>query len=408
MPEDTVLFVASTIFELVEDPSEINMLLGQTFEKGELLRWKDAELARAEVNANRDELNNTDVGALADTLPLMPLTDEHDFVIGLFTAAEASPDPSDGGVMRLMTEGVMYARRFPETADEIQRGTKQLSIEAMAEQAICSICGNEFEDTKLYCEHLKDRHATGATRRFKGIRAVGGGAVRRPAGSQAGFNHDKVYMVASHQEGVKDGEKPDDHRYDQGWLDAMGWPNGERLVASVDDESYHATVEMLGYLASVSSDSATSLKANEIADQLRSRFGNRSEGGSMEMEQMQQELESALEKLESMTVERDELQTSNADLEARLTTAEADLQEVRASNEQLEESRREQERRVALASIVSDEEFDGNKEVIMAMSDEAVAFMVAKGQPQKPPDPPETMVAGMDADDDSAVVVTLA
>lgn len=122
----------------------------------------------------------------------------------------------------------------------------------------------------------------------------------------------------------------------------------------------------------------------------------------MELEQVQKQLDEALAKLEAANKAGDELRESNTELQASLSTAEGQVEEFRAANEQLEVARKKQERKLVLASVMSDEEFAENETVIMAMSDEAVQLMVDKAKPEAgPPKTPTTVTAGLEGDDDT-------
>lgn len=446
---DVAIEPADVHFEVVTDPTEVNMVLGQSFEPGELLRWKNAELARAEVNANMDELSNDDIGTLAATLPLMPLTNEHGEIIGLFTAATSEDAPGFPSKKRLLTEGIMYRRRFPDVADEIMNGTKRLSIEAIADMAVCSLCGGEFPHMRAYCSHLKNRHATGASRRFKGIRAVGGGAVRRPAGSSTGFDRRQVYMVASHQESddamdelserlllwyaagdFVEEDMPDDLieaakkkwaqdvDLDEGSLKALGWPSGEKIASAIKSGkvSYAKAIRKLAYLANVSKDSATKSKAKSIMSMLKSRFrgGNKSEGGdtSMEREEIQNQLDKALSDLESLRAEHEGVQTERDELVEQVASLKASVEELEGQLATEKEGREQAQaeiawkERSALLAFIGEEELERQKDTIMAMSDEAVSLFMSAARNTTQPPAGATMTANLE-DDGDKVTVTL-
>lgn len=333
--------------EIVQDPTEINAVLGGKYLPGELLRFENMELAKAEVNANRDELVDADITALAETLPLMPLDDEHnqDAVVGLFTAAR-----NEGG--RLLTDGIIYARRFPGIAEDVIEGKRRPSIEAHADMAVCSLCGGEFARFSDYCEHLRDKHGSGAVRRFRGIRAVGGGVVQYPAGSTAAFDLKAVYMVASHQEqrpNVEAGEPPDDEQ----------------------------------------------------------------EGVDMDkIEEIQAELDKALEEIQRLETERDEAVEAKTNLESANTELQERVDELTAKVEehdqalQAERERNadllEANRRAVLASIYDEDAFNEHKDTIMAMSDEAVQLMASLKPPKTTP--PKQPVANLDEANDDDVL----
>jgi hypothetical protein len=180
-----------------DEASAIQVVMGvaQTDDMGgELMVFKNAILARAEVNKNRDMITAEGITELANTLPLMPLDDEHveRKVVGLFTAARDT-----GGV--LDTDGFMFARRFPQETTDVIAGKKNLSIEAQIGIAECSVCGGKFERRKDYCAHLLDPITHGAVRILHGLKAVGGGITVTPAGTGTDFSRgsDKMRFVAS-------------------------------------------------------------------------------------------------------------------------------------------------------------------------------------------------------------------
>ena len=316
-------------FEIVQDPSEINAVLGANYVPGELLRFRNAELAKVEVNANKDAIDSQNLDDLVATLPLMPIDDEHrtDKVIGIFTAARRSEDD------RMLTDGIVYARRFPDEADQIMSGRKKLSVEAFAEYATCSICGGEFKGAAGYCEHLRNRHGSGATRRFVGLRAVGGGAVRNPADKTAGFDPNHVYLVASHQE---------------------------------EDEGH--------------GDNQPEEVVTEIVT-----------GGTMTVEEIQKQLDTALASLKEKEEESDEERKEKESAEKERDEAKAALESAQAEAESLKANLAnaqeqivklsEQHRRQLLAKVLTDEEFDAQKDVVMGMAEEAVQLLASKGVP---------------------------
>ena len=112
--------------------------------------------------------------------------------------------------------------------------------------------------------------------------------------------------------------------------------------------------------------------------------------------------------VEAMQSEVAELQEANATLESQLVTANDELSSVRTKNEQLEAARIEQERRSILASVMSDEEFDEHKDVIMAMDDGAVQLMAERAaltKKEEPPASPTTLTAGQESDDEPTTYV---
>ena len=167
-------------------------------ENPRFMRFHDAVLARAEANANRDELDNHGIEELASTIAGTAIDLEHDPTknLGFYTAGRAV----DGA---LRVDGVVWldrCRALGVSPAEIEDGTFKLSIEAEADTAECSICHTVHNDVTSYCKHLRAKVVYGANRILKGLRAVGGALTKKPAGSDTGFNSSNLYMVASHQE----------------------------------------------------------------------------------------------------------------------------------------------------------------------------------------------------------------
>jgi len=329
----------------------------------------------------------------------MPLTNEHDGeIVGLFTAASVAAAPDQPDSMMLLTEGVMYARRFPEVADDIRSGAKRLSVEAFADTAVCSVCGGEFLNAREYCEHLKNRHSSGASRQFKSMRAVGGGVVQRPAGSMAGFDKQQVYMVASHEEVVA----------------ARGEGKGVGGEPQGDGGANTCTCPKCG--AKSKHD-----KGVPCSEQTCPKCGaamagkTRAEGGTVDLEQVKAQLDQTLAKLDAMRQERDGLIEERdgfagqiTELEASVNTLTAELEQVKEEREQVQADLVWKERSDVLAPVFGDAgELERQKPVIMAMSDEAVQLFVRAAKATSDP-PPTTLTANLGEGDDDTVVVSLA
>lgn len=119
------------------------------------------------------------------------------------------------------------------------------------------------------------------------------------------------------------------------------------------------------------------------------------------VEEIQAELDNALSKLAKLEEEKTGLQATSETLQASLNEAtakvealETELEGLRTANTELVEANR----RNTLREILTDEEFAEQKDVIMAMSEEAVTLFAAKAKPPKAPghtepkvnlDPPE-------------------
>jgi len=185
---------SSVSFEQTDGPIEFDLQAG---EEGDILVFRNAILARAEMNANRDVITPEGIQELAASIAGRPIDNEHDIeiLVGSFTAGRVIDDNA------LQVDGFIWADRWPEVAADVRAKKKGLSIEATAKRAVCSICGGEFQGSHDYCEHIISKRAKvkhNATRTLHGLKAKGGATTLVPAATGATFN--EIYMVASHSE----------------------------------------------------------------------------------------------------------------------------------------------------------------------------------------------------------------
>ena len=192
MPELTFSLVAPADLE-----ASIQTLAAQQ-QSARLLYFKNAVLARAETNANRDNVDDEGLNAVAATLPMTAIDLEHRLkqVVGFYTAARVMDHA-------LYCDGVIFADRFPDEAKGVQDGTYRLSIEAKAKEAICSMCKGSFQRERDYCAHLVAKVTSGATRLMRGLIAKGGAITRIPAGTNTSFDPHQIELVASLDEPEK-------------------------------------------------------------------------------------------------------------------------------------------------------------------------------------------------------------
>jgi hypothetical protein len=183
------------------DLAPYNAVLGGEPPRGDLIKFSNAILARAERNGNGDVIDAEGVNELAATLALMPLDIDHipDRVFAFFIDAQVKDNA-------LVTSGIMFARRFPDVVAEVMSGKRHLSIEAHAREAQCSICNEVFANERTYCTHLAGRPNNGASRILRGLKATGGGAVKRNAGTETFFDRNGFTLIAS----LRDGTSPAD------------------------------------------------------------------------------------------------------------------------------------------------------------------------------------------------------
>lgn len=182
---------------------EVHALLGADtpVQAGEIMKFRNAVLCRAEINRNNDGITSDGIVELATSLPLMPIDVEHrqDRVIGMFTAARAEPWVRDDGQVvengALVTDGIIYARRFPEYAEAIVNGDMKLSVECVGKKAVCGKCGTAFASASEYCDHVLKREAT---RWLFDLSARGGAITDHPAGTDTVFAaEDGFVMIAA-------------------------------------------------------------------------------------------------------------------------------------------------------------------------------------------------------------------
>lgn len=182
------------VFEQVNGP--VQFTIEASGEEGDLLVFRNAVLARAEVNRNGDEITPQGIAELAASIAGKPIDVEHDRqkVCGFYTKGVPTEDRA------LAVDGVIFASRFREVADGVVAGTHLQSIEASARTATCSICNQTFSAATGYCEHLINRRKSGAQRKVEGLKADGGGIVRSPAATNPVFDRSALYFIASHYE----------------------------------------------------------------------------------------------------------------------------------------------------------------------------------------------------------------
>lgn len=165
---------------------------------GELIRFKNAILAREETNKNGDTISADNINELAASIVGRAIDIDHNRSknAGIITEAKAGQDK---GKAALFVGGLLWRDRYPVEVDGIRKGVNHLSVEAMADVAICSVCQGEFGKSSRYCNHLMARKASGAKRAFNGLRGKGMGITPKPAGD-AQFDRDNIFVVANHQE----------------------------------------------------------------------------------------------------------------------------------------------------------------------------------------------------------------
>jgi len=200
--EGSTVLESGVTFEPVtgDESLELQANYGVT---GRILRFKNAALAHATRNANGDGLTSEGLKELAETLPLMPIDVDHQRrnVMGVFTSARTRDWVRKDGVIikdgELVTDGIIFADNYPVETAEVMNGERKLSIFARAKRVVCSVCHKSIQSVNDYCSHLKNIHATGATRYLFGLTAYGAATTKDPADADATFDTENgLVMIA--------------------------------------------------------------------------------------------------------------------------------------------------------------------------------------------------------------------
>ena len=333
-------------FDMVDGSPEITIQSSE--EDGTILIFKNAVLCREAVNANGDDIGPGEIENLASTISGKPIDKEHERydIRGVFTSGRRL---DRDGVPALSVDGIIWADRYPEDANDVRSGRLKLSIEGTAERASCSICNEIFMRASNYCDHLRNKKASGAIRRLHGLKADGGALTYSPAERRAGFDVAQIRMVASHDE-------------------------SEFAAASSKDKE----LEMPELKEQLDEMTAQLEAANSEKDVLANRVS---------------ELEAQLE------TERVANASLVEEFENKLTAAEAES----AKN-------LEQVRKARLAGSLTDEEWEAQKATIMTMSDEAFELVASLGERKPRKEHPAQDfhdVSGGDTDLDKKVKLVL-
>lgn len=326
-------------FTQVNAPTDIRI---RASEGGRLLVFKGAILALAEINKNLDLISEKNIDELAATIGGMPIDVEHDPArnCGIFTKGEAV---TVDGKKALSVDGMMWASRYPNESAGVQDGTQELSVEASAEEATCSVCGGVFDESDSYCDHLRSR-SSGAARGFIQMCAEGGAITERPAGSATRFDSTQVYMVASHQVAEK-----------------------EKTPSSTKTQPAGSNNQKL-------------------------------QGDDMDIKELEAKLKAAQEELATLKASADQLGAAKAALDEQVKALQAQVDEAKANAEKDKAVSVEAAkavatltasvadltaklRRQALADTYSDEEWEKDKATVLAMDEPAFVLFASKAKP---------------------------
>ena len=175
----------------IVDPKDVNKeaLASAGIDRKNLkdLMFVDFMLAHDGTNDNRDEFYTDELDKNYGTAKMKALDWEHEDqrIIGHIYNAERIKNNEkmrDG----VLARSAIYKYRFPEEAAEIksrhEKGMLRFSIETYFTKAKCSVCGEEYEDPRDYCEHLRNRmYSDGVSRGLLNINFAGAGVVVDPA-----------------------------------------------------------------------------------------------------------------------------------------------------------------------------------------------------------------------------------
>jgi len=181
------------VFEQTNNTS-IEILI-QATEDGDLFRFRNAILAVAETNKNRDHISNDNIKELASTLAGRAVDIDHDERANAGVITSARPVKVNGS-SAVAIDGLLWRDRYPEQIDGVRSGTHHLSVEANADMATCSVCNGQFKSADLYCAHLKKRNSSGAIRGFINLKGKGAGITEHPAGNGTQFDKEQIYVLA--------------------------------------------------------------------------------------------------------------------------------------------------------------------------------------------------------------------
>lgn len=431
----------------IEEPSEEEV--GQMVEAankymgaltpGSIIKFSEAVLVRAEVNKNKDEIDEQGVQEIAQSLPLKPIDHRHNRqkIVGIFIDAEAR----DGAVP---TKGLIWAGRYPDVAFDLVAGKGNLSIDARAECAICGECGQAFVSEKEYCAHINRNLGGVAIRKLQGLVADGGSIVPNPAGSDTGIPAQSLRMIAHIEVEEPSTDKEGDMEenvdlmceFDEGMFFEGKKLTYERrqelpdsafaLIQKKDGQKVRrfpihdcvharnakARVEMAKGLspeekATVIRKADTKINSKQCQAELK--------GGTTMEDELKQELAEAKAQVMAKTEELEARNLRISELEAELEQAKSALEAERNSNaeerEAIEKQRDELQASIdemklntrleKVQSLMAEEELEERKEEIANMTDGAFSIVVAalESASKQEPKPGSVLLGGKEDDE---------
>ena len=388
-------------FELVQvnAPTQLSI---EASGDGSLLVFKHAILAQSETNKNGDEIPPEEIDNLANTISGKAVDIEHNrrMNCGAFTAGRTID--FEGGAA-LSVDGFIWADRFPDEAQGIQDGTRHLSVEADMTSAECSKCGKSFSEMDDYCSHLLNRKSSGARRKVHGLKAAGGGVVKRPAGSKTKFDRAQLYLVAHELDGAwYDSLLPEGESIDDLPASDFADPEGRRfpykIHGKVNERGWHAAWSAAhgghtgksdeSAIAKLKRDKPAGVSIEGLEDNMKKcpHCGAEGEGEkcpachrSLDATVIAQELAQALNKITEVEAAKATLEASVAELksEAEKTKVALDAanQEKKAAEEKAA-TLKAGVRKSALLAFVDEAGWEAQKDEVCDMSDKQFDFML--------------------------------
>lgn len=217
-PEQAMIFASLPDLELemeYEDgdlePVSLEAALSKPRRYVRKINFRNWAVAKQERNKNGDFVSSENLDEFVASIAGYPVTDVHPSsgrptIFGVLTGGNKVLVQESGEVAEYaMTHGYWWAGRHPKLVRETISGDRLPSIEAMATEEECSLCGYRFGPGDPPCDHLQPLFAgsklpDNVSRRHYGLKAVGVASVRNPAGSGVGFHEPRFYLAASELE----------------------------------------------------------------------------------------------------------------------------------------------------------------------------------------------------------------
>lgn len=162
------------------------------------LQWFRGQYVEADkANLNRVMWTAQELALKALTPMFMPVTVMHDprTAVGVIAdAALLTPEKDSVPRSKIDTTLALWAHRFPEAVEEalenVKAGTLMQSMECLAPQYECSVCGMGYVkmpggfERENWCEHLRDMEAANASRILGNVVFTGTGLIYGTRGAQ--------------------------------------------------------------------------------------------------------------------------------------------------------------------------------------------------------------------------------